>query len=103
MFKTVLQNIHKVLKQNGLLIFRDYAINDMAMFRFKQGTKINDRHYLRQDGTTTYFFTLEEMKILVESVGFVVEKNELIERRTVNKKENVDVPRIFLQGKYRKI
>ena len=103
LFKTVLQNIHKVLKQNGLLIFRDYAINDMAMFRFKQGTKINDRHYLRQDGTTTYFFTLEEMKILVESVGFVVEKNELIERRTVNKKENVDVPRIFLQGKYRKI
>ena len=103
LFKIVLQNIHKVLKPNGLLIFRDYAINDMAMFRFKQGTKINDRHYLRQDGTTTYFFTLEEMKVLVESVGFVMEMNELIERRTVNKKENVDVPRIFLQGKYRKI
>ena len=72
------------------------------MFRFKQGSKISDRHYVRQDGTTTYFFTLNEMKVLIEEAGFVMETNEYIDRRTVNKKENVDVPRIFVQGKYRK-
>ena len=102
LFKTVIENIFKVLKPNGLLIFRDYAENDMAMFRFKQGSKISDRHYVRQDGTTTYFFTLNEMKVLIEEAGFVMETNEYIDRRTVNKKENVDVPRIFVQGKYRK-
>ena len=51
LFKTVIENIYKVLKPNGLLIFRDYAENDMAMFRFKQGSKISERHYVRQDGT----------------------------------------------------
>lgn len=101
-FKIALQNIYETLAPDGLLIFRDYAINDMAMFRFKQGSKIGDRHYLRQDGTTTYFFTLEEMSSLVTDAGFTVEVNEYIERRTVNKKEDVDVPRLFLQGKYRK-
>ena len=57
---------------------------------------------MRQDGTSTYFFTLEEMKKLYQSVGFEVEVNEVIERRTINKKEDIDVIRLFLQGKYRK-
>ena len=94
--------ILKVLKPNGLLIFRDYSVNDMAMFRFKKGSKLGSRHYLRQDGTSTYFFTEEEMKKLCQSVGFEVEVNEVIERRTINKKEDIDVIRLFLQGKYRK-
>lgn len=74
-----------------------------AMFRFKKGSKLGSRHYLRQDGTSTYFFTLEEMKKLCQSVGFEVEVNEVIERRTINKKEDIDVIRLFLQGKYRKV
>ena len=101
-FVNVLNNIHKVLKKDGLLIFRDYCVNDMAMFRFKKGSKIDNRHYLRHDGTTSYFFELEEMSKLAEEAGFAVEVNEVIERRTVNKKEDVDVQRLFLQGKYRK-
>ena len=101
-FGNVLSNVHKVLKKNGLLIFRDYSVNDMAMFRFKKGSKIDNRHYLRHDGTTSYFFEQEEMIKLVEEAGFAVEVNEVIERRTVNKKEDVDVQRLFLQGKYRK-
>ena len=72
------------------------------MFRFKKGSKLGTRHYLRQDGTTTYFFTQEEMKTLVENAGFRVEVNDVIERRTINKKEDIDVTRLFLQGKYRK-
>ena len=75
----------------------------MAMFRFKQGTKIDESHYLRQDGTTTYFFSKKEMESIVEKAGFTVQLNEYVERRTVNKKEDLDVQRIFIQGKYRKI
>jgi hypothetical protein len=33
--------------------------------RFKGGTKVSDRHYVRQDGTMTYFFTVEETAGLV--------------------------------------
>ena len=57
---------------------------------------------MRQDGTTTYFFTLEEMKAMIQECGFILQMNEYVERRTVNLKESVDVPRIFVQGKYRK-
>ena len=49
----------------------------------------------------TYFFTFEEVSNLVDAAGFDVETNDYVERRTVNVKENVDVPRIFVQGKFR--
>ncbi len=102
LFQKVLSNISRILKPGGLLLFRDYAINDMAMYRFKHNSKIADRHYLRQDGTTTYFFEQDEMQRLAENADFSLELQEYVERRTVNKKEHIDVPRIFLQGKYRK-
>lgn len=102
LFLQVLKNIHDILDADGLLIFRDYAVNDMAMFRFKAGAKIADRHYLRQDGTTTYFFSQEEMDAMAQRAGFTLEISQYVQRRTVNKKEDVDVERTFLQCKYRK-
>lgn len=32
--------------------------------------------------------------------GFMLEKNSYVHRRTINKKENIDVPRIFVQSKF---
>ena len=39
---------------------------------------------------------------MAEDCGFAVEENEYVLRETVNKKEGVKVPRVFLQGKFRK-
>ena len=102
LFRKVIENLRGALKPGGLLIFRDYAINDMAMYRFKKGTKIDERHYLRQDGTTSYFFTCQEMEEIVQELGFAIQLNQYVQRRTINKKEDLDVARIFIQGKYRK-
>ena len=33
-FETALRNVATVLKPGGLLIFRDYGVYDMAMFRY---------------------------------------------------------------------
>lgn len=49
--RTVVLNIHRLLKCGGLLLFRDYGIYDMAQLRFKPGHKIADNFYMRQDGT----------------------------------------------------
>ncbi|CAG9766494.1 unnamed protein product [Ceutorhynchus assimilis] len=101
-YTKTLQNIYKILKPGGVLLFRDYGLYDMAQLRFKAGHKIADNFYMRQDGTRSYFFSTESIKEIFERVGLKVVVNDYMHRRTVNKKENVDVPRIFVQVKAEK-
>jgi len=68
------------------------------MLRFGPNTKIRSRHHLRQDGTTTYFFTASELREMAARAGLLVLRWEYIHRRTINKKEGVDAPRVFLQA-----
>ena len=82
-----------------LQLFRDYSVGDMAMVRFGPGSKISERFYKRQDGTRSYFFTKGEVASLAEGAGLSLYQNAAVARRTVNKKEGVDVARVFLQAK----
>ncbi|KAL5241090.1 hypothetical protein ACI65C_008500 [Semiaphis heraclei] len=100
--QTVISNIYKVLKYGGLLLFRDYGIYDMAQLRFKPGHKIADNFYMRQDGTRSYFFSIEYFQNLMETNGFVECSNKYVCKRTVNIKEDVDVPRRFIQATFSK-
>lgn len=50
----------------------------------------------------SYYFSVEELANLFESVGFKNLTCSYVLRRTVNLKENIDVPRIFVQGKFGK-
>lgn len=101
-FKRVSDNLFKLLKNGGILMFRDYGLYDRAQLRFKPGNKIADNFYMRHDGTRSYFFSLEQTKNLFESSGYRIEQNVFIERRTCNIKEDINVKRFFVQGKYRK-
>lgn len=95
-------NLWKLLKPGGLVLFRDYGLYDMAQLRFKPGNKISENLYVRQDGTRSYFFSEQEVAKLFLENGFEVITNAYVHRRTLNLKEGIDVPRIFLQGKFRK-
>ncbi|XP_044258728.1 tRNA N(3)-methylcytidine methyltransferase METTL6 [Tribolium madens] len=101
-FVTTLKVIHKVLKPGGILLFRDYGLYDMAQLRFKAGHKISNNFYMRQDGTRSYYFSVEFFSNLCLKAGFEVISNSYVHRKTVNKKENIDVPRIFIQAKIKK-
>lgn len=98
----VLQNIYKVLKPGRSVLFRDYGLYDHAMLRFKAGSKLAENFYVRQDGTRSYFFTDEFLARLFLDAGYEEEVNEYVFRETVNKKEGLCVPRVFLQSKFRK-
>ncbi|KAG6459707.1 hypothetical protein O3G_MSEX011555 [Manduca sexta] len=92
----------RALQPGGVLLLRDYGRYDMAQLRFKPGHKIAENFYMRQDGTRSYYFTEEELAKLFTDAGFEIVSNTYVQRRTVNFKEGIDVPRIFVQGKYKK-
>ncbi|PIK41263.1 putative methyltransferase-like protein 6, partial [Apostichopus japonicus] len=95
-----IQNISSVLKPGGMVLFRDYGLNDHAMLRFSKGHKLADSFYVRQDGTRAFFFSLVFLAKLFSDAGFEVAANEYVLRETVNKKEGLCVPRVFVQGKF---
>ncbi|XP_066484178.1 tRNA N(3)-methylcytidine methyltransferase METTL6 isoform X2 [Tiliqua scincoides] len=98
----VLHNIYKVLKPGRCVLFRDYGLYDHAMLRFKPANKLGENFYVRQDGTRSYFFRDDFLAQLFLSVGFEQVVNDYVLRETVNKKEGLCVPRVFLQSKFRK-
>ncbi|XP_046975932.1 tRNA N(3)-methylcytidine methyltransferase METTL6 [Vanessa cardui] len=102
MWSQVAKVAFKVLKPGGVVLFRDYGRYDMAQLRFKPGHKISENFYMRQDGTRSYYFTEDELAKLFTEAGFEIIMNTYVQRRTVNFKEGIDVPRIFVQGKYKK-
>ncbi|KAH0627284.1 hypothetical protein JD844_002807 [Phrynosoma platyrhinos] len=98
----VLRNIYKVLKPGKCVLFRDYGLYDHAMLRFKSANKLSENFYVRQDGTRSYFFSDDFLAELFLSVGYEQVVNEYVLRETVNKKEGLSVPRVFLQSKFLK-
>ncbi|XP_054478058.1 tRNA N(3)-methylcytidine methyltransferase METTL6 [Anoplopoma fimbria] len=100
--KLALQNISRVLKPGGIVLFRDYGLHDHAMLRFKAGSKLGENFYVRQDGTRSYFFSKEFLAELFSDAGLQSVSNDYVLRETVNKKEGLCVPRVFLQSKFAK-
>ncbi|XP_072416725.1 tRNA N(3)-methylcytidine methyltransferase METTL6 isoform X6 [Chiloscyllium punctatum] len=97
-----LENIYKILKPGGSILFRDYGLYDHTMLRFKNGHKLGPNFYVRQDGTRSFFFSDEYVAQLLTAAGYEVLVNEYVFRETVNKKEGLCVPRVFLQCKFKK-
>lgn len=102
-FDAVVKNLHRLLKPNGIVLFRDYGRYDMAQLRFKSGHKIAENFYMRQDGTRSYYFAEHELANIFKKNHFEILSNCYVHRRTLNIKEGIDVPRIFLQGKFKKL
>ncbi|KAJ2887972.1 hypothetical protein GGI21_001858 [Coemansia aciculifera] len=94
-------NIVEIMKPGGRILFRDYGVDDLAQLRFKDGHKLEDNLYVRQDGTLSYYFSTERLRDLFVRHGGLVElANEYIVRRLVNVKKEIDSDRVFAQAKF---
>jgi methyltransferase-like protein 6 len=96
------QNIFDLMTDGGILLFRDYAIGDLAQKRFKSTAEISPGCYYRHDGTLSYFFSLSSFTELFSSVGFEILEAEYVKKDVVNRKEDLTMARVFLQAKLQK-
>lgn len=98
-WKQAVDNLKKVLKPGGKILFRDYGRYDLAQVRFKKGRLLDDNFYIRGDGTRVYFFTEEELRqIFCTEGGFNEERIATDRRLLVNRKKQLKMYRNWLQA-----
>ncbi|BHF58392.1 ribosome bioproteinsis protein tsr3 [Sparganum proliferum] len=95
-----LQNIADVLRHGGKLLLRDYGLHDHSQLRFGRGSRLlkDKPSYHRQDGTLTYFFSVEELTSMLSNAGLTVLKCSYIHRKTENRATGLCIKRIFIQA-----
>lgn len=98
----VLQNIIKILKPNGYVLFRDYAIGDLAQERFtSKDQKISENFYVRGDGTRAFYFSNEFLTSLFKENGFAVEELGLCCKQVENRSRELVMNRRWIQAVFR--
>lgn len=101
-WEQAIANLKKVLKPNGIILFRDYGRYDLAQIRFKKNRILDDNFYVRGDGTRVYFFTEEELReIFSNKGGFIEDKIGSDKRLLVNRKKQLKMYRNWLQAVFR--
>lgn len=99
-WESAVNNVKKLLKPDGQLLFRDYGRYDLTQLRFKGGRLLDENFYIRGDGTRVYFFTEEELETIfgkaLEPVKIATDR-----RLIVNRKRKLKMFRIWLQASFK--
>ncbi|KAL6534021.1 hypothetical protein OROHE_013854 [Orobanche hederae] len=100
----VVQNIRKVLKPEGRILFRDYATGDLAQERFTgKEQKISENFYARGDGTRAFYFSDEFLRNLFDENGFVMEEHVLCCKQVENRSKEIVMNRRWVQAVFREV
>ena len=95
-----IKNMISLLPLDGTILFRDYGIYDMTMFRH---TKRYDQYLFgRNDGTLSYYFDLDYTRNLFNNANMEVVELEYATVIVRNRRSNIDMKRVFIHGVFRK-
>ena len=104
-FARVARECARVLKKNGLVLFRDYSkedvkgTDDTSTENFAPGQKIDEDAYVRGDGTLAVFFDEQFVTRVFEDAGFVG-RCERVTHSVTNRKLGITFERHFVQGRF---
>eukprot|EP00929_Paragymnodinium_shiwhaense_P042201 TRINITY_DN21878_c0_g1_i1.p1 TRINITY_DN21878_c0_g1~~TRINITY_DN21878_c0_g1_i1.p1 ORF type:complete len:378 (+),score=82.48 TRINITY_DN21878_c0_g1_i1:44-1177(+) len=100
--RSVLARIRSRLRPGGILLIRDYGRGDLAQLRFGKGHWLGGDLYVRGDGTLSHFQTVDGLVDDLKATGFEVVECEYRTREIVNRGTGVVMPRVWVQGKFRR-
>ncbi|KAF9953933.1 Methyltransferase-like protein 6 [Mortierella alpina] len=101
--EAAVRNIKEVMKSGGMLCFRDYAVYDAAQVKFSSNpgqSMLDTNLYVRQDGTLSHFFSIEQIRSVFEQEGFTTVGCDYVHRETINRAMDISIDRRFLQAKF---
>ncbi|KAK1417010.1 hypothetical protein QVD17_26132 [Tagetes erecta] len=97
-----LQNIKKIMKPNGYVLFRDYATGDLAQERLTcKDQKISENFFVRGDGTRAFYFSEEFLKSLFQENGFSTEECGVCCKQVENRSREIVMNRRWVQAAFR--
>lgn len=100
--KRVVLHLKKFLKEGGCVLFRDYAVLDVAQLRFHPSQRLGFNHYVREDKTTSFFFSKLGLISLFTNCGFSTVSCDYSYRYIENRKEQKQMCRVFLTACFQK-
>lgn len=103
--RSTAEGLASALRPGGVLFVRDYARDDMRQKRFaaagrRVGEDSNTHLFIRGDGTYAYFFDVDELRSLFESVGLACIDCTYEERQVENRKESMVMHRRWVMAKF---
>lgn len=102
-----LKRLWAVMKDDGILLFRDYALADHNFFRYitRDQGRISDLCFKKKDGTTQMFFEKEFTIKLFSKFGFDCCDKETVTyhcNKIENRKNGKSMKKIFINGVFKK-
>ncbi|CAI9114370.1 OLC1v1015086C5 [Oldenlandia corymbosa var. corymbosa] len=90
----VLQNLKTILKPNGHILLRDYALGDSAQVKLQRRNQIIDENFcFRGDGTCSFYFSEDFLTSLFVGAGFKIVDINTYCRQIENRSKNVTMSR----------
>lgn len=100
----ILQNIKKVIKPNGYVLLRDYAVGDFAQVKLQNKDQmIGEDFYVRGDGTCSFYFSEDFLSTLFLNVGFNTVDLNTYCREVYNRSRNIMMDRRWIRAVFKRI